>query len=116
MRDNPADQPDSPPGGTAPTGTVSNAAGATGIVAIGQALDDPWRGIVSVAGPWLVVVWRWFVPILKSGLQLWGLTLLDRLAKSLGDDDRKQIQKKIQDTRLAVMEKLRRRIGGGTAG
>ena len=117
MQDRSADQPDSRLGGSTPQGTASNAAGASGIVAIGQILDDPWRVFVSVAGPWLVVAWRWVFPILKAALQLLGLALLKkRLGQDLRDDHRNQIEEKIQRVRLAVIEELTRRIGGDTNG
>lgn len=117
MQGRSADQPDSPLGRGTPKGTASNAVGASGIVAIGQTLDDPWRVFVSVAGPWLVVAWRWVFPILKSAFQLRVLALLEeRAGKDLRDDHRSQIQEKFQRVRLAVIEELARRIGGDTNG
>lgn len=113
MTDQAADQPDSPPSSPDPQGAVRNAAGVSGIVAIGQTLDDPWRGIVSVAGPWLVVVWRWLVPTLRPAVELWGLSLLNKAVDRLDatEAEKRQLKDRIQRARVVVFDKVTRWIG-----
>ena len=94
---------------------VPSAAGATGIVAIAQTLDDPWRAVFSIVGPWVVVGWRWLVPTVEPVLHLWAIQWLSKTVDtlSISDNDKQQLQQRVQNARLRIMERMARRLDDG---
>ena len=88
------------------------AMGVAGLVAFAQSLEDPWRGIASVVGPFTVVVGRWLAGRLETAFHLLEAELVLAVARRVTKNKAQieALEALVQKFRLRLIELISERV------